>query len=106
MKNESLVRKVALGRIARLLDMARDRTIENTEKSRMLAKRYTRLAREIASHYRIRRRSDAERTVCKKCGNLLVPGINCKVRLASSKGYVAYVCECGEEAHLHYKEKA
>lgn len=106
MKNESLVKRTALTRIRRLLAMAEDRTRENTATSRKLAKRYVGIAERISAHYRVRIPNVLRLRICKKCGNFLIPGINCDVRLASAHGYVAYACECGKEVHVHYRAKS
>ncbi len=106
MKNESLSRKIALERIRILLALAEARTAENSKDSRKLAKRYTRIVAEISSHYKVSIPKDLKYRVCKRCGNFLVPGINCTVRLASAHGYIAYACECGSERHFLYKKRA
>jgi ribonuclease P protein subunit RPR2 len=105
MKNESLVKRTALFRIRRLLAIAEERTAENTSDSRRLAKRYAGIAKSISTHYKVKIPRALDAKVCKKCGNFLVPGINCRVRLASSHGYVAYACECGNEVHVHYRAR-
>jgi ribonuclease P protein subunit RPR2 len=105
MKNESLARKIALERIRVLLALAEARTVENSKESRRLAKRYTDIARKISSHYKVTIPKDLKYRVCSGCGNFLVPGINCTVRLASSHGYIAYSCECGNERHFLYKTR-
>ncbi len=105
MKNESLVKRTALSRIRRLIYMAEERTVENTASSRRLAKRYVGLAEKISTHYKVKIPNALKMRICKKCGNFLVPGINCKVRLASVHGYVVYACECGNEVHVHYRAK-
>jgi ribonuclease P protein subunit RPR2 len=103
MKNESLVRRTALFRMRRLLALAEERTVKNTPDSRRLAKRYAGIAERISTHYKVKMPKALDSKVCRKCGNFLVPGINCNVRLASSHGYVAYACECGNEVHVHYR---
>lgn len=105
MKNESLVKRTALFRIRRLLGMAEERTIEGTEASRALARRYVGLAGKISTHYRVKIPKALKSRICKKCGSFLVPGINCKVRVVSSHGYVAYACDCGSEVHVHYRAR-
>lgn len=105
MKNEALVKRTALFRIRRLLGMAEERTVENTDDSRRLAKRYSGIAERISTHYRVEIPKALKSRICRKCGNFLVPGINCSVRLASSHGYVAYACECGNEVHVHYRAR-
>ena len=42
--------------------------------------------------------------VCGSCDSVLIPGINCSVRLASSYGYIVYRCKCGAEKHVMYRE--
>ena len=103
MKNAGIVDKIATERIGILLYLAEKRTLEKGEESKGLARRYVKLAREISSHYQISIPKRLKNRVCRGCGNFLIPGINCRVRLASSKGYAAYVCECGEEKHIFYK---
>jgi len=105
MKNESLVRRTALFRIGKLLSMAEGRTADNTASSRKLARRYVLLAEKMSTHYKVKIPKALKSRICKGCGNFLVPGVNCGVRLASSHGYVAYACECGDEVHVHYKAK-
>lgn len=105
MKNSDLVRRIALGRIGRLAALAEARTADKTPESTKLAKRYVSLARRLGTHYKVSLPAELRNKICKKCGNFLVPGINCSVRLASSHGYAAYVCECGEEKHVFYKRR-
>ncbi|MCL5239220.1 MAG: ribonuclease P [Candidatus Marsarchaeota archaeon] len=104
MKNSELSRKIAIGRIGRLAKLAEDRTLEGDTASRRLAKRYVDLARRISQHYKVSIPKELKQRVCRNCGNFLVPGVNCTVRLVSSRGYAAYVCECGEERHIFYKK--
>lgn len=66
-------------------------------------KRYVQLARKISAHYRIRIPQGLKNRICKNCNNLLAPGINCKVRVASGNKYIVYSCECGHEKHIFYK---
>ena len=106
MKNEHLMDKIASDRIAMLLAYAEARTLEKTAPSKKLAKRYVDLARKISSHYQVSIPKGLKYRICRGCGNFLVPGLNCSVRVASSHGYVAYVCECGEERHVFYKKRA
>ena len=106
MKNEALVKRIALCRIKILFELARKRTLENTEESRRLAKRYLSIAKRISTHYKVKIPKELKSKMCKKCGSLLMPGVNCKVRVASVHGYVAYICSCGSENHIHYRKRA
>ncbi|MFP3215038.1 MAG: ribonuclease P protein component 4 [Candidatus Micrarchaeota archaeon] len=101
---EKIVKKIANERIEKLLELAEQRTRENNELSRKLAKRYVKLARDISMHYKVSIPKEKKQMICKKCNNFLIPGINCSVRIASSKKYVVYKCECGAEKHIFYKQ--
>ncbi|MDE1761889.1 MAG: ribonuclease P [Candidatus Micrarchaeota archaeon] len=103
MQKDSFVNEVALDRIHRLFELAQQRTKKGDSDSRRLAKRYVKIANKISTHYKVRMPNDIRERICKKCGNVFVTGLNCTVRLASSKGYVAYKCECGAETHVFYK---
>ncbi|MGB9732571.1 MAG: ribonuclease P protein component 4 [Candidatus Micrarchaeia archaeon] len=102
MKNE-LIEDIAQERINRLLELAEERALENTSFSLKLSKRYVELARRISMHYKVKISKEKKERICKNCNNFLVPGINCTVRLASSKKFVVYKCECGAEKHIFYK---
>lgn len=104
MQNASLVKRTALTRIRTLLDLAEERALENTDASRKLAKRYVNLAKKMSTHYKVKIPKGLKSKICKSCDNFLIPGINCKVIVASVHGYIACVCECGNEVHVHYKE--
>jgi len=101
---EKIVKKIAKERVEKLLELAEQRTRENNELSRKLAKRYVRLARDISMHYKVGIPKEKKRIICKRCNNFLIPGINCSVRIASSNKYVVYKCECGAEKHIFYKQ--
>ena len=105
MKNVNVMDRIASGRIGILLAKAELRTAEGTAASKKLAKRYVSQARKISSRYGVRLPKELKNRICRKCGNFLVPGVNCSVKLASAHGYVVYACECGAERHLFYKKK-
>ena len=104
MKKPTIVEKMATDRMRRLLGMAEERAKEGTAASITLEKRYVAIARRISMHYKVRVPDGLKHRICKKCGSFLVPGVNCKVRLSSSHGYLAYLCECGAETHSFYKQ--
>ncbi|MEM3781718.1 MAG: hypothetical protein QXT43_02025 [Candidatus Micrarchaeaceae archaeon] len=105
MKSKDIVKEIAKCRISRLLELAYAMARQNTEQSRQLEKRYVRLARLISAHYKVKIPKEQEQRICKSCNNLLVPGINCTVRLASGRKYLAYRCECGAERHVFMPKK-
>ena len=102
-KNQKLLKGIAEDRIRKLLSMAKVRTLEH-HGSDALAKRYVGIAKKMVSHYKIPKGRDMKADVCDSCDSMLIPGINCSVRLASSYGYIVYRCKCGAEKHVMYRE--
>ena len=100
-KSNTLMTTVGKERMLTLLELAKQRTNRN-RKSDPLSKRYIKIAREISSHYKISAPKEFKNAICNKCNNVLIPGINCKVRVSSNK-YIVYKCECGNEKHVFYK---
>lgn len=98
-KEKKLISKIALGRIERLLELAKMRVLRSDRDSKRLAKRYAKLAKEISTHYKEGMPKSIENRICGKCGIVLVPGINCTVRKLSGRGML-YRCECGNESHV------
>jgi RNase P subunit RPR2 len=105
MKDNKLVKNIAGERISKLLSMAFEKAKENTRTSKALSKRYIRLARLISMHYKVKFTRIQKYRFCKSCNLSFVPGVNCTVKIASSKRYVSYICECGAETHIFYKDK-
>jgi len=100
MEKKHLIAAIAEQRVEILFDLAKDVFSNDPE----LAKRYVKLIGEIGRHYKIRLPKEVKRGICKKCSNLLVPGMNASIRLASSKGFAVYKClNCGAELHIYYK---
>lgn len=104
MKDEKIIKEVAIGRIARLFELAEKRQEEETEDSQILAKRYVSLARSISTHYKTKMPDRIRNRICKKCNSVLIPGISCRVRIAS-QGCIVYKCNCGEEKKVFLKKK-
>ena len=102
-KNQKLVKTVAQGRIRRLLDMAKTRTLQQRS-SDALSKRYVHIAQNIVTHYKVRAGREMKNEVCSGCDSVLIPGVNCSVRLASTYGYIVYRCRCGDEKHVYYRK--
>ena len=103
-KRDPVVRQVAEQRMSRLFELARLRTVQQSSQSHRLARRYIKIARAIGSHYKVNTPKEMKEFTCKKCDCVLIPGLNCKVRIASSKKYIVYLCEsCKTEKHIFYK---
>ena len=97
--DRKLEQQIGSFRIEKLYGLALLRTLRDDAASGALAKRYVRIALEISRHYKIRMPDGVRNRLCKSCGNVLVPGRNCTVRV-SSEGFVAYRCECGHTKRL------
>ncbi|MDE1857115.1 MAG: ribonuclease P [Candidatus Micrarchaeota archaeon] len=94
-----LVKQIAEERIVTLFGLAEKAAPED----RKLSSKYVKYLRRIAAHYKVGMPKGIRDRICTRCNLVLVPGITSTVRIASSKGYVAYKCDsCGSERHIHY----
>jgi len=86
-------RRIAEERIDLLYGFAREVFGEN----RSLANRYVEIARRIGTRSRVRIPRELKRLTCKKCGVLLVPGANCRVRIRPDRGTTLLIAclNCG-----------
>ena len=95
-----MVRTVAKERMERLFYLAERSVVDGGRYSN----NYVRLIEKISAHYKVPVPRSMRNRICKHCMTVLVPGLNCRVTVASSKGYVGYKCTaCGKELHVHYK---
>jgi ribonuclease P protein subunit RPR2 len=99
----SSVKQIARHRIQILFEQATRTFKENPEK----AQNYLLTAKKIAMAARVRLPEGYKRRVCKKCGNLLVPGKSCRVRIKSKREpHVALTClKCGTTTRMPLKPK-
>jgi RNase P subunit RPR2 len=101
MRRELLEKRIALERITKLIELALERSKDNTGASELLGKRYVALAKKMSSHYKVSIPERLDDLLCKKCGNAMVPGINCTVRV--SRSVMIYRCRCGRENRMFPK---
>jgi RNase P subunit RPR2 len=101
-KNERIIKEMASSRIDSLFKLAKIRARESG--GSRLSKRYIKIAREISRHYKIKLPVEMRNGTCKKCNNVLVPGLNCKVRISSVSKAAIYKCECGEENRIYLRK--
>ncbi len=98
---KALIEEIAKERIEILFDIAEREFISNQK----LAKSYISMMNKIRTHYRVGIPSRIKNRICSNCSSILIPGYNCKVTIASSKGHIIYKCSvCGSEKHLHYRK--
>ncbi len=105
MAKSRLVQRIAEERIEDLYKAALERFNAADQESISLGRRYIKRAKEISMHYKVPLSKRIKGSVCKECGNLMIPGVNCKVIIASSKGYIINRCVCGGENHIIYKQR-
>lgn len=87
-------RKIALHRIHRLFKLAISIIREDEE----LSQRYVAIARRIAMAARVHMPRDYRRLICRGCKKLILPGVNCRVRLQQRREpHVVITCgHCGK----------
>ncbi len=93
--------RIATERIERLFALAEKAAKRGDKK---LSSRYMKIAKEISNHYRIGMPQRLKKLVCKRCGEIQIPGLNAKVTIASSKHCIIYKCKCGAENKIFYKK--
>ncbi len=104
MKNEKKIREIATERIEILshfaLDILNGKGITKNEE---YAHKYLKYAKEIKSHYKIKKSALDKIKICKFCNIIFIPGKNCSVVISSSKRFVIYKCnKCSNEFKIHY----
>lgn len=104
MLNEKLIKEIASWRISRLFELAEISTEKNKGETPVLARKYVALARKISTHYKVKMPPDIKNRICKGCNSVMVPGFNCKVRIASN-GFLIYLCNCGLQKKIHLNKE-
>jgi len=89
------IKEIARERIEILLGLAK----ETFHKDRVLSKRYVDLARRIGMRAGVRLPRDQKMFICKGCGSLLMPGLNCRVRTRPEAGTTVLITclDCGSK---------
>jgi ribonuclease P protein subunit RPR2 len=98
-----IIKNIANNRINYLFQRAHDIFPEN----KLLANRYTYLARRYAQRAKIKIPYEWQKRICKKCKKFLYPGLNYRVRMHSHKGkgsHVSLTClECTKTTRYFIK---
>ncbi|WP_407355365.1 ribonuclease P protein component 4 [Methanolobus sp. WCC5] len=90
-KNKAISRDIAQERIGYLFELAKNELSQDPARS----ERYVALARKIGMRHRVSIPAELKRNLCKKCGCLLVPGNNSRIRLKD--GRITVTClRCSE----------
>ena len=100
----NLVGSLAWRKGGNIKEMARERIeilLNHAQRAfpsdRALAKRYVELARRVGMKAGVRLTREQKLRICKGCGGLLVPGVNCRVRTRSEFGTTVLITclDCG-----------
>jgi ribonuclease P protein subunit RPR2 len=102
-KYDAIIREIAEERVKILFLLAQKRTLEDTADSRKLSKKYVKTIMGLGRHYRLRLPGSIKNRICKNCNNLLVPGLNCSVRISGGNMKV-YKCSCGSVKKVYFKK--
>ena len=87
-----ILKDLAMQRVSRLLDIA----LKTASEDLCLAQRQGEIARRLCLKYNLRLPYGRRMLFCKGCSRLVVPGVNCRVRLDSRRKALRLVClECG-----------
>lgn len=89
----SYIKDIARERMEILLGLARKLIVKDPE----LSRRYVKLAWRIGMKSNVRMRREEKLYLCRKCYTLLVPGVNCRVRVRAEAGTKTVITclECG-----------
>ncbi|MHA2034182.1 MAG: ribonuclease P [Candidatus Thorarchaeota archaeon] len=86
-------RRIAKERVNRLWELALETSVHDPERTR----RYVEIARRVSRRVRERLPRRIARRVCRGCGTILLPGVNCRVRVRNNRQtHVTVTClRCG-----------
>ena len=102
--NKKTVKQIAKERMEILMKQA----LEKIHEDPSLAQRYVQLARKIGMRYRVRFPKKWKMFICRKCKQLLVPGLNCRVRIQERREpHVVLTClTCNHVKRFLIKRKS
>lgn len=96
----ALVNGIAKERIEILFGLAESAL----PKDKDLAGSYVYILNKIRTHYKVNVPPRIKNRICGGCSSLLLPGLNCRVIVVSSGGYLTYRClACGTDNHIRYR---
>jgi ribonuclease P protein subunit RPR2 len=81
-----------------------DYLIKAAMENKSLSDRYTYLAKKLLISKKIKLSKEEKFLICRSCNKLLVPGVNCRVRL--KQGFLTYKClNCGNVRKVKYDKR-
>jgi len=100
---DATTKRIALQRIRTLFHLAREAIHEDPE----LAQRYVDIARKVAMAARVRLPREYRRQVCRHCKSLILPGVNCRVRIKQRRDpHLVITClNCGKQMRIPLKQR-
>lgn len=106
-------KRIALQRIHKLFQLARDTIVEDEK----LAQRYVGIARKLSMASRSSMPLEYRRQICRGCKKFILPGVNCRVRIQQRREthivvtcgycgtYIRYPVRCGRMSKHETKKK-
>ncbi|MCL4372996.1 hypothetical protein M1384_02935 [Candidatus Parvarchaeota archaeon] len=81
-----------------------DYLIKASRENNNLSERYIFLAKRILTSKKIKLPKEEKFLICRSCNKLLIPGVNCRVRL--KQGFLTYKClNCGNVRKVKYDKR-
>ena len=97
-RDKDLERKIAKERISILMELAEKESSKGNQKR---TERYVSLAKRIGTRYNVRFPRALKRRLCRHCDALLIPPLNCRVRLTRGKVTI-YCFKCQKFTRIPY----
>ena len=81
-----------------------DYLVKAARENKELAERCTYIAKRILTSKKIKLIGEEKFLICRSCNKLLMPGVNCRVRL--KQGFLTYKClNCGNVRKVKYDKR-
>ena len=81
-----------------------DYLVKAARENKDLSERYTYIAKRILTSKKIKLPREEKFLICRSCNKLLIPGVNCRVRL--KQGFLTYKClNCGNVRKVKYDKR-
>ncbi|MGC8533138.1 MAG: ribonuclease P protein component 4 [Candidatus Parvarchaeum sp.] len=81
-----------------------DYLMREARKNKALSDRYAYIAKRMLTSKKIKLPKEEKFLICRSCNRLLIPGVNCRVRL--KQGFLTYKClNCGNVRKVKYDKR-
>ena len=81
-----------------------DYLIKTARENNVFSERYSYIAKRLLMSKKIKLSKEEKFLICRSCNRLLIPGVNCRVRL--KQGFLTYKClNCGSVRKVKYDKR-